>query len=488
MFELYAEKNKLIVLEKETVTSGSVNVYPVRFEFSADWDGLKKTAVFQAGCAEKAVPLTGGACTVPAEVLEAGLFLMAGVCGMSGKTVVLPTVWATLGLIQEGAVPGDTPTPDPPPEDWEEALEGKGDNLALDGQTLALRSGETVLSEVELPGSGDVAAYLVRAPIGTITVWSGSVDSIPDGWALCDGQDGRPDLRGKVVLGAGGVYNPGAAGTIATDGDLAYSAQCYIIKVTADPADGGSGEKGDPGATFTPSVSEEGVISWTNDGDLPNPEPVDIKGPPGKKGAPGQGVPAGGAAGQVLAKKSATDYDTQWVDQTGGGASADAGDGLSKDGDTLNVDNPVRGIMTQAEFDALTEAQKASGTYFVDDGQNGGSGGEVYDNQERVIGTWFGKPLYRKIFSVVFPGSDSLWAPLASAPPNIDILAKIYGVAYGKNGYTAPLPQSLQGYNITIVLYEKTEIQLTNSNPSFYGASAYIVIEYTKTTDSEVSA
>lgn len=33
------------------------------------------------------------------------------------------------------------------------------------------------------------------------------------------------------------------------------------------------------GATYTPAVSEEGVISWTNDQELPNPDPVNIKGP-----------------------------------------------------------------------------------------------------------------------------------------------------------------------------------------------------------------
>lgn len=41
------------------------------------------------------------------------------------------------------------------------------------------------------------------------------------------------------------------------------------------------GVKGDTGATYTPSVSEEGVISWTNNGDLPNPDPIDITGPQG---------------------------------------------------------------------------------------------------------------------------------------------------------------------------------------------------------------
>ncbi len=32
------------------------------------------------------------------------------------------------------------------------------------------------------------------------------------------------------------------------------------------------------------------------------------------------GVPAGGTTNQVLAKSSGTDYDTGWVDQTGGGS------------------------------------------------------------------------------------------------------------------------------------------------------------------------
>lgn len=43
----------------------------------------------------------------------------------------------------------------------------------------------------------------------------------------------------------------------------------------------GPGLPGADGVTFTPSVSEAGEISWTNDGDKENPEPVDIMGPPG---------------------------------------------------------------------------------------------------------------------------------------------------------------------------------------------------------------
>ena len=38
---------------------------------------------------------------------------------------------------------------------------------------------------------------------------------------------------------------------------------------------------GEDGATFVPSVSDDGVISWQNDKNLPNPDPVNIMGPQG---------------------------------------------------------------------------------------------------------------------------------------------------------------------------------------------------------------
>lgn len=44
------------------------------------------------------------------------------------------------------------------------------------------------------------------------------------------------------------------------------------------------------GTTFTPSVSEDGVLSWTNDGGKTNPDPVNIKGPQGADGADGTGI------------------------------------------------------------------------------------------------------------------------------------------------------------------------------------------------------
>lgn len=49
-------------------------------------------------------------------------------------------------------------------------------------------------------------------PIGGIIMWSGSIATIPAGWALCDGSYGTPDLRDRFIVGAGSSYVPGAIG------------------------------------------------------------------------------------------------------------------------------------------------------------------------------------------------------------------------------------------------------------------------------------
>ena len=49
------------------------------------------------------------------------------------------------------------------------------------------------------------------------------------------------------------------------------------------------------GATYYPEVSEEGIISWTNDRNLDNPPPVNIRGPQGQTGDAGVQGPKGDA-------------------------------------------------------------------------------------------------------------------------------------------------------------------------------------------------
>jgi len=52
-------------------------------------------------------------------------------------------------------------------------------------------------------------------PQGGIGLWSGSLESIPEGFLICNGMNGTPDLRDRFVVGAGNAYARGAVGGFA---------------------------------------------------------------------------------------------------------------------------------------------------------------------------------------------------------------------------------------------------------------------------------
>jgi len=52
----------------------------------------------------------------------------------------------------------------------------------------------------------------MHIPAGIISLWFGAIIDIPVGWALCDGNNGTPDLTDRFVIGAGDSYNPGDIG------------------------------------------------------------------------------------------------------------------------------------------------------------------------------------------------------------------------------------------------------------------------------------
>ncbi len=56
------------------------------------------------------------------------------------------------------------------------------------------------------------AAGASGVPSGCILIWSGAVDAVPSGWALCDGSNGTPDLRDRFVLCAGAAHAVGSSG------------------------------------------------------------------------------------------------------------------------------------------------------------------------------------------------------------------------------------------------------------------------------------
>jgi microcystin-dependent protein len=69
--------------------------------------------------------------------------------------------------------------------------------------TAALSANSITSSGSISGGALSITGFSTNAlvPTGAIMMWSGSVASIPAGWALCDGSSGRPDLRGRFIVG-----------------------------------------------------------------------------------------------------------------------------------------------------------------------------------------------------------------------------------------------------------------------------------------------
>ena len=70
-------------------------------------------------------------------------------------------------------------------------------------------------------------------PIGGIIMWYGAINTIPSGYALCDGTSGTPDLRDRFVIGAGDTYTPGDTANLGTTGSAVAYALAYIMRTNA---------------------------------------------------------------------------------------------------------------------------------------------------------------------------------------------------------------------------------------------------------------
>lgn len=170
MIILTASKSCLTASRRELLVEGAVNVNIVQFEFSSDWDGLTKTAVFQAGGDKYSVLLDeSNEAPIPWEVLQnPRRLLYAGVYGTKNGNTVLPTIWASLGEIRHGCEPGESTRP-PTPSVYEQILAeiGNLDNLA----TSAKDSLVSAINELYYSGGGGGGTGNVYSPdIGTILV------------------------------------------------------------------------------------------------------------------------------------------------------------------------------------------------------------------------------------------------------------------------------------------------------------------------------
>ena len=157
--------------------------------------------------------------------------------------------------------------------------------------------------------------------------------------------------------------------------------------------------------------------------------------------------------------------------------------------------------LTQAQYDALTPAEKMNGkAYFITDAESGlapssgsGGGSESYSTDEQECGTWVdGSTIYKKTF--VLPTNYDTSISIDIEVNNIDKIIKYEGgVCYRDNKYSEHAYKNFDSYGdsnnngCAVFIYKqdasssvrnKIKINLsTTFNTGFYG---HITIWYTK--------
>lgn len=154
-------------------------------------------------------------------------------------------------------------------------------------------------------------------PAGIITLWSGSIASVPTGWVFCNGANGTPDLRDRFVVGAGSSYAVGATGganTVTLDATMIPS-HTHTVTTT-----GSTAASGDHTHTFSGTSSGQSV-SHTHTATVADPGHNHY--------SPSNGAPNGGGAGAALTTGMgnvpghATLSNTTGITVSNGNASAD---------------------------------------------------------------------------------------------------------------------------------------------------------------------
>jgi len=90
---------------------------------------------------------------------------------------------------------------------YSSAMSRTATQQALASQFTVLKNISTLMAEFE-------EAKQHHVPMGAIMIWSGTIADIPTGWALCNGQNGTPNLQARFIVGAGN--------SIVMDGSVGY--------------------------------------------------------------------------------------------------------------------------------------------------------------------------------------------------------------------------------------------------------------------------
>lgn len=128
----------------------------------------------------------------------------------------------------------------------------------------------------------------------TITYTDGDTDT----FTVTNGAQGEPGEDGDDGVGITSIAKSGSVGNVDTYTITLTDGSTYNFTVTNGEGVGVP-EGGTTGQVLVKKSNSDYDTEWANAG-------------------AGEGVPAGGTTGQILAKKTGADYDTEWVDNEGG--------------------------------------------------------------------------------------------------------------------------------------------------------------------------
>lgn len=254
------------------IVSDSIN--QVRFEFIRlnGWENVVLTAQFTQSGTTYSVATQNDTVALPAEITAGALEI--SVFGSESSQISRFTVEPLSLIIRASGFVPDGVSPIPPTPDlyaqWVETVEEERKKA----ETAALHATEASSEAEKAKQAAEAAAQGVM----NISV-SPPRPGAQGTWEVFDVSSGVYVDTGIPLTGPQGPE--GKQGPTGADGK-----------------DGAQGPKGDPG--------EQGIQG--------------PQGLPGKDGAPGEGIPAGGSAGQVLAK---TEEGTTWKDLPQGGVQSD---------------------------------------------------------------------------------------------------------------------------------------------------------------------
>lgn len=193
---------------------------------------------------------------------------------------------------------GDTGAQGPKGATGDTGPQGPKGDTGSDFKVLGYYDTAGALDEAKLATAQPGDAYGVgTAEPYDIYILNGTTGKFINNGPLQGAKGDKGDTGAQGPKGDQGDVGPtGPAGPTGPQGEV--GPQGPTGPAGADGAKGADGAAGKDGVTFTPSMSDDGDLSWTNDGGKANPQTVNLKGPKGDTGARG---PAGadGAKGDT---------------------------------------------------------------------------------------------------------------------------------------------------------------------------------------------